>query len=70
MTVNRNIPCIILTHIFYGCALHMCIFVILTTLLRARLVDYLFPMSKVLKIRVGRSGKKKKGKKKKRQKYL
>ena len=33
--------------------------------LRARLVDYLFPMSKVLKIRVGRSGKKKKGKKKK-----
>ena len=27
--------------------------------LRARLVDYLFPMSKVLKIRVGRSGKKK-----------
>ena len=33
--------------------------------LRARLVDYLFPMSKVLKIRVGRSGKKKK-----RQKYL
>ena len=26
---------------------------------RARLVDYLFPMSKVLKIRVGRSGKKK-----------
>ena len=40
-------------------------------LLRARLVDYLFPMSKVLKIRVGRSGKKKKRKKKKkRQKYL
>ena len=36
---------------------------------RARLVDYLFPMSKVLKIRVGRSGKKKK-KEKKRQKYL
>ena len=36
---------------------------------RARLVDYLFPMSKVLKIRVGRLGKKKKGKKK-RQKYL
>ena len=35
---------------------------------RARLVDYLFPMSKVLKIRVGRSGKKKK--EKKRQKYL
>ena len=34
-------------------------------MLRARLVDYLFPMSKVLKIRVGRSGKKKKGKKKK-----
>ena len=34
---------------------------------RARLVDYLFPMSKVLKIRVGRSGKKKG---KKRQKYL
>ena len=33
--------------------------------LRARLVDYLFPMSKVLKIRVGRSGKKKNGKKKK-----
>ena len=31
--------------------------------LRARLVDYLFPMSKVLKIRVGRSGKKKKEKK-------
>ena len=29
--------------------------------LRARLVDYLFPMSKVLKIRVGRSGKKKEG---------
>ena len=26
---------------------------------RARLVDYLFPMPKVLKIRVGRSGKKK-----------
>ena len=36
--------------------------------LRARLVDYLFPMSKVLKIRVGRSGKK--IKRKKRQKYL
>ena len=33
-------------------------------ILRARLVDYLFPMSKVLKIRVGRSGKNKKGKKK------
>ena len=32
---------------------------------RARLVDYLFPMSKVLIIRVGRSGKKKKRKKKK-----
>ena len=32
-------------------------------ILRARLVDYLFPMSKVLKIRVGRSGKKKKEKK-------
>ena len=27
--------------------------------IRARLVDYLFPMSKVLKIRVGRSGEKK-----------
>ena len=40
----------------------------LTSPLRARLVDYLFPMSKVLKIRVGRSGKKKK--EKKRQKYL
>ena len=36
--------------------------------IRARLVDYLFPMSKVLKIRVDRSGKKKK--EKKRQKYL
>ena len=35
---------------------------------RARLVDYLFPMSKVLKIRVGRSGKKK-GKKKGRSTY-
>ena len=33
-------------------------------ILRSRLVDYLFPMSKVLKIRVGRSGKKKKEKKK------
>ena len=33
--------------------------------IRARLVDYLFPMSKVLKIRVGRSGKKKIRKKKK-----
>ena len=44
---------------------------LLKKLLRARLVDYLFPMSKVLKIRVGRSGKKKKRKKKKkRQKYL
>ena len=32
--------------------------------LRARLVDYLFPMSKVLKIRVGRSGKKKRKEKK------
>ena len=32
-------------------------------MLRARLVDYLFPMSKVLKIRVGRSGKKKRKKK-------
>ena len=37
---------------------------------RARLVEYLFPMSKVLKIRVGRSGKKKKkGKKKGRSTY-
>ena len=35
------------------------------TFVRARLVDYLFPMSKVLKIRVGRSGKKKKKEKKK-----
>ena len=36
---------------------------------RARLVDYLFPMSKVLKIRVGRSGKKKRKKKKGRSTY-
>ena len=49
----------------------MLVSVFVTTYIRvrARLVDYLFPMSKVLKIRVGRSGKKKKGKKK-RQKYL
>ena len=44
--------------------------ILIENIVRARLVDYLFPMSKVLKIRVGRSGKKKKGKKIKRQKYL
>ena len=38
-------------------------YAVLRVLVRARLVDYLFPMSKVLKIRVGRSGKKKRKKK-------
>ena len=51
MTIQR--PCICM------CLSEMKISFFPIFCLRARLVDYLFPMSKVLKIRVGRSGKKK-----------